>query len=83
MFQLAEGEGSGSCDPFCDAAHSIPHIQEAYRCQKLRDDPVLLSPASIVQSNLLPETLMRFMEIFDGVVPRFSPETFDDLMLLA
>jgi hypothetical protein len=37
----------------------------------------------MVQLNMSPDPFTHFMEILDGIEPHFSPETFDDLVLLA
>jgi hypothetical protein len=67
---------------FSDAPHPISPIRLAQHWQKLLDDAILLSTRHMVQSMVLPDTFTNFMEILDGVEPRFSPGIFDDLMLL-
>jgi hypothetical protein len=67
---------------FGNAPHSISPIQLAQHRQKVLDDAILLSTRYVVQSSVSPDALTNFMEILDGGEPHFSPEIFDDLMLL-
>jgi hypothetical protein len=43
----------------------------------------MLSSPYAIHSNVSPDAFMHFMEILCGAERHFSPETFDDLMLLA
>jgi hypothetical protein len=56
------------------------YLQE---CQKSLHDPIALSPPYVVQFHVSHDTFTHFMEIRDGVESHFSPETFDELMVLA
>jgi hypothetical protein len=47
------------------------------------DNPNLLSSPYAVQSNVPLDAFTHSMEILDGTELHFSPETFDDLVLLA
>jgi hypothetical protein len=67
---------------FSDAPHPISPIQLAQHWQKLRDDAILLSMRYVVQLSVSPHAFTNFMGILDGVEPHFSPEIFDNLMLL-
>jgi hypothetical protein len=67
---------------FHDAAYSVRHIELPQHCQKVIDDPTLLSSPYMVQSNVSARAFTHFMEILDGAEPHFSQETVDDLILL-
>jgi hypothetical protein len=68
---------------FRDVPHSAACIERLDQCHKFLDDPSLLSSSYVVQSNVSPGAFMYFMEILDATERHLSPETFDDLMLLA
>jgi hypothetical protein len=59
------------------------YIQLAQHCQKFLDDLSLRFAPYVVQPNVSPDAFSFCMEIFDGVKPNFSLETFADLVLLA
>jgi hypothetical protein len=67
---------------FHDAPYSVRHIELLQHCQKLLDDPTLLSSPYMVQPNVSPGAFTHFIEILDGAEPHFSQETGDDRMLL-
>jgi hypothetical protein len=79
---LQKGKEVTSVIRLSDAPHSISPIQLAQHCQKVLDDAILLSTRYMVQLSVSPDAFTHFMEIRDGVEPHFSPEIFDDLMLL-
>jgi hypothetical protein len=82
MCQVAEGERGGSVMLFRHVPHSIPCIELLHQCQKFCDDPSLVPSPYMIQSNMSPDTFTRFLQRLDGAEPNFSPETFNDLMLL-
>jgi hypothetical protein len=67
---------------FRDVPHSIQHTQLPINCQKFLDDPILLAPPDVVQSDASPDAFSHFMNILNGSEPQFSPQIADDLMLL-
>jgi hypothetical protein len=80
---LLKGKEVVSVILFHDAPYSVRCIELLQHYQKFLDDPTLLSPPYMVQSNMSPGTFTHFMEIFDGSEPHFPQETVDDLILLA
>jgi hypothetical protein len=68
---------------FRNVQHSIPRIEMPHHRQKFLDDPILLSSPYVVQSDVSPEAFTYFMEILGGAEAQISPETVDNLMLLA
>jgi hypothetical protein len=68
---------------FHDVPHSVPRIELVHHCQKFSGDPSLLSLPYVVQLNVSPDAFTHFIEILGGAELHCSPETFDDLMLLA
>jgi hypothetical protein len=63
--------------------HSIQRSQLAINCQKCLDDPILLSVPYVVQSDALPDAFSHFIEILNGSEPQFSPQSANNLMVLA
>jgi hypothetical protein len=80
---LLRGKEVVSVILFHDAPYSVRRIELLQHCQKLLDDPTLLSSPYMVQSNVSPGAFTHFMEILDGSEPHFSQQTVDDLILLA
>jgi hypothetical protein len=80
---LQKGKEVVSVILFRDVLHSVPSIDLLHQCQKFLDDPSILPSPYVVQSNVSPDAFAHFMEILDGAELHFSPETFDDLVLLA
>jgi hypothetical protein len=68
---------------FHDVPYSVRRIELLQHCQKILDDPTLLSSPYMVRSNVSPGGFTHFMVILDGSEPYLSQETVDDLMLLA
>jgi hypothetical protein len=68
---------------FHDAPYSVRRIEPLQHCQKFLDDPTLLSPPDVVQSNVSPGAFTHFIEILDRSETHFPHETVDDLILLA
>jgi hypothetical protein len=68
---------------FCGVPHSVPRIELIHDCQKFLNDPIFFSSPYVVQSNVSPDAFTHLMEILDGAELYFSPETYENLMLLA
>jgi hypothetical protein len=83
MPNLLRGKEVVSVILFHDAPYSVRRIELLQHCEKFLDDPTLLLPPYMVQSNVSPGAFTHFMEILDGAEPHFSQETVDDLILLA
>jgi hypothetical protein len=80
---LQKGEEVVSVIFFRDVISLILPIHLAEHRQKILDDPILLSAPYLVLSTVSLDGFALFLETLDGIEPPFSPETFDDLMLLA
>jgi hypothetical protein len=67
---------------FRDVPHSVPRIELLHHCQKFLDHPILLSSSYVIRLHVLPDAFPHFREMLGGAKLHFSPEIFDDLMLL-
>jgi hypothetical protein len=80
---LQKGKEVVSVILFRDVLHSVPSIELLHQCQKFFDDPSCLSSLYMIRSNASLDAFKHFMKILDGANIHFSPETFNNLMLLA
>jgi hypothetical protein len=67
---------------FRDVPHSISRIQLAQHCSTFVDDPILRSTPHAVQSSVSPEAFTYFVEILGCPTLHFSPETFDEMIIV-
>jgi hypothetical protein len=80
---LQKGKEAVSVILFRGVTRSIPRIQLALKYQKFLHDQMLLWLPYVAQSIVSPEIFAHMMEIFNGFELHFSPESDNDLMLLA